>query len=659
MNKTHLRLSAVLLAITAASAQAQAHQPTVTTRSTTIIEQNGLRFKDLNHNGRLDPYEDWRLPPNARARDLVSKMSLEEKAGLMMHGTARSLGPAGGAGVGTGYDTAATAKLIRDVGVNSFITRLGGDPRTLAAANNQLQAIAENTRLGIPLTISTDPRNHFQYVLGASVQRGRFSQWPETLGLAATGDTALVHKFADIARQEYRAVGIRETLSPQADLATEPRWSRINGTFGEDPALARRMVYAYVTGFQHGANGVDSAGVAAVVKHWVGYGAQKNGLDSHSSYGRYANFSDNDLDTHIEPFRGAFAAHVAGVMPTYSILQGARVDGKPLEQVGAGYNKQLLTDLLRNRYGFDGVIVTDWAVTNDCSELCRNGFPAGQRPTFSAIGMPWGVEDLSKADRFAKAVNAGVDQFGGTEEASFLIDAVHSGKISEQRIDESARRIAEQKFRLGLFENPYVDTTAAGTLVGSAEFQSEATAAQRRALVLLENKNNLLPLAARGRRVFLHNIDSATATRYGFEVVSDLSHADLAIVRTAAPFQTLHPNYVFGAMQHEGDLGFAADNAELKEIERIAAKVPTIVTVYLDRPAILTTLKDRASALIANFGVSDAALLDVITGVAAPEGRLPFELPSSMQEVEAQHSDLPHDTKHPLYPIGYGRHYAK
>ena len=659
MNKTHLRLSAVLLAITAASAQAQAHQPTVTTRSTTIIEQNGLRFKDLNHNGRLDPYEDWRLPPNARARDLVSKMSLEEKAGLMMHGTARSLGPAGGAGVGTGYDTAATAKLIRDVGVNSFITRLGGDPRTLAAANNQLQAIAENTRLGIPLTISTDPRNHFQYVLGASVQRGRFSQWPETLGLAATGDTALVRKFADIARQEYRAVGIRETLSPQADLATEPRWSRINGTFGEDPALARRMVYAYVTGFQHGANGVDSAGVAAVVKHWVGYGAQKNGLDSHSSYGRYANFSDNDLDTHIEPFRGAFAAHVAGVMPTYSILQGARVDGKPLEQVGAGYNKQLLTDLLRNRYGFDGVIVTDWAVTNDCSELCRNGFPAGQRPTFSAIGMPWGVEDLSKADRFAKAVNAGVDQFGGTEEASFLIDAVHSGKISEQRIDESARRIAEQKFRLGLFENPYVDTTAAGTLVGSAEFQSEATAAQRRALVLLENKNNLLPLAARGRRVFLHNIDSATAARYGFQVVSDLSQADLAIVRTVAPFQTLHPNYVFGAMQHEGDLGFAADNAELKEIERIAAKVPTIVTVYLDRPAILTTLKDRASALIANFGVSDAALLDVITGVAAPEGRLPFELPSSMQEVEAQHSDLPHDTKHPLYPIGYGRHYAK
>jgi beta-glucosidase len=648
---------AVLLTVPVLALAQKPAQPTLSTRSAKIIEANGLRFRDLDRNGRVDPYEDWRIPAAARARDLVARMTLEEKAGMMMHGTARSRGPAGGAGVGTAYDTAATGKLIREVAVNSFITRLGGDPRALASANNQLQEIAEGSRLGIPLTISTDPRNHFQYVLGASVQSGRFSQWPETLGLAAIGDPELVRKFADIARQEYRAVGIRETLSPQADLATEPRWSRINGTFGEDPALARQLVRAYVAGFQHGAAGVDTAGVAAVVKHWVGYGAQKNGFDSHSSYGRYADFSDNDLDTHIGPFRGAFAAHVAGVMPTYSILQGATVDGKPLEQVGAGFNKQLLTDLLRNRYAFDGVIVTDWAVTNDCADVCRNGFPAGQRPTFQGVAMPWGVEDLPKADRFAKAVNAGVDQFGGTEEAQFLIDAVRSGKITARRIDESARRIAEQKFRLGLFENPYVDTAAAGALVGSAAFQSEANAAQRRSLVLLENKNDILPVAGRGKRVFLHGIDSATAARYGFEVVSDLSRAELAIVRTNAPYQTLHPNYMFGSMQHEGDLGFAADNAELKEIERIASKVPTIVTVYLDRPAILTPLKEKTSALIANFGVSDAALLDVITGVATPQGKLPFELPSSMQEVEAQHSDLPHDTRHPLYRIGYGRSY--
>jgi beta-glucosidase len=632
-------------------------QPLVVARSAKIIEQQGLRFKDLNKNGAVDPYEDWRLPPSARAKDLVSRMTLEEKAGMMMHGTARSAGSGGAIGFGTGYDTAAIAKLIRDVGVNSFITRLSGDPRALADGDNKLQEVAEGTRLGIPLTISSDPRNHFQYSVGASVQSGRFSQWPETLGLAATRDAALVRRFADIARQEYRAVGIEETLSPQADLATEPRWSRISGTFGEDADLSRALVKAYVEGFQHGASGVDSAGVLAVVKHWVGYGAQKNGLDSHSRYGRFADFSSGNLDLHVEPFLGAFAAHVAGVMPTYSILEGAKLNGQPLEQVGAGFNRQLLTDLLRKRYGFEGVILTDWAITNDCSEVCRNGFPPGERPSFAGVGMPWGVEDLPKVDRFAKAVNAGVDQFGGTEEAQLLVQAVRSGKISESRLNESVYRIALLKFKQGLFENPYVDTAAAARIVGNVQFQGEATAAQRRSLVLLENKNDILPLAARGKRVFLHGVDSSTAAHYGFTVVSDLAHADIAIVRTNAPFQTLHPNYAFGALWHEGDLGFRAGNAEFEEIKRITAAVPTIITIYLDRPAILTELKDRASAMVGNFGVSDAALLDVLTGVAQPEGRLPFELPSSMQEVEAQQSSVPHDTAHPLYHIGFGRHY--
>jgi beta-glucosidase len=635
--------------------------PAVVSRSGKIIEQKGLRFRDLNGNGVLDPYEDWRRTPADRAKDLVGRMTLEEKAGMMMHGTARSAGSGGGVGFGTGYDTAATGKLIRDVGVNSFITRLGGDPRTLAAGNNQLQEIAEKTRLGIPLTISSDPRNHFQYTIGTSSQTGRFSQWPETLGLAATRDAALVRRFGDIARQEYRAVGIEETLSPQADLATEPRWSRINGTFGEDVDLTRALVKAYVEGFQHGASGVDSAGVVAVVKHWVGYGAQKNGLDSHSSYGQLADFSSGNLDLHVQPFLGAFAAHVAAVMPTYSILEGsgAKVNGQPLEQVGAGYNHQLLTDLLRKRYGFDGVILTDWAITNDCLEVCRNGSPAGERPTFAGLGMPWGVENLPQVDRFAKAVNAGVDQFGGTEEAQNLVQGVRSGKITESRLNESAYRIALQKFGQGLFENPYVDTAAAARIVGNAQFQNEATAAQRRSLVLLENKNDILPLVARGKRVFLHGVDSATAVRYGFTVAPDLAHADIAIVRTDAPFQTLHPTYVFGSRFHEGDLGFRAGDKEFEEIRRITAVVPTIVTVYLDRPAILTELKDRARALVGNFGVSDAALLDVLTGVAQPEGRLPFELPSSMQEVEAQKSSVPHDTAHPLYRIGFGRTYSR
>jgi beta-glucosidase len=641
------------------TAQGTRRQPALGARSAAIIQVGGLRFKDLNRDGRLEPYEDWRLSPSARARDLVSRMTLEEKAGMMMHGTARSAGPMGMVGAGGAYDTAATGRLIRDASVTSFITRLRGAPAMLAEQNNALQEIAERTRLGIPLTISTDPRNHFQYTLGASVQPSGFSQWPETLGFGALRDASLVRRFANIARQEYRAVGIQETLSPQADIATEPRWSRISGTFGEDPDVARDLVKAYVQGFQHGASGLDSAGVLAVVKHWVGYGAQMNGLDSHNSYGKFASFSPGDLDIHIKPFLGAFAAHVGGVMPTYSILRGATLNGRPIEQVGAGFNEQLLNELLRKRYGFDGIVVTDWLITNDCGEACQNGAPAGTRPSFADLGMPWGVENLSKADRFAKAINAGVDQFGGVEESQYVVEAVRSGKVPESRVNESAYRVAVQKFRQGLFENPYVDPAQAMRIVGNAEFQRQATDAQRRSLVLLENKKDFLPILTRGKRVFLHGVDSATATRYGFTVVSGLSQADLAIVRTSAPYQTLHPQYVFGAMMHEGDLGFREGDNEFEEIKRVTAAVPTVLTINLDRPAILTGLKDRATALVANFGVSDEALLDVITGAAQPRGRLPFELPSSMAAVEAQKSDLPHDSAHPLYPIGFGRRYSR
>ena len=631
------------------------------TRSVPVLEQGGLRFRDLNRNGLLDRFEDWRLTPDARARDLVAQMTLEEKAGTMMHGTARSGGQMGGAGVGAQYDTAANRALIDGAKVTSMITRLGGDPASLAAQNNVLQEIAEHSRLGIPVTISTDPRHHFQYVLGASVTAGQFSQWPEPLGLAALGDTALVRRFGDIGRQEYRAVGIQMALSPQADLATEPRWSRINGTFGEDATLAGAMVRAYVVGFQHGAGGVDSAGVATVVKHWVGYGAATLGYDSHNAYGRTATFPGQNLPYHVRPFLGAFAAHVAGVMPTYSILEGAKWKGKPIEAVGAGFNAQLLTEVLRGQYGFRGIVITDWAVTNDCSALCRDGMPAGERPSFANVAMPWGVEALPMRDRFVKAVRAGVDQFGGTERADLIVEAVRAGELPEARLDSSAVRVLTQKFALGIFENPYVEPAAAAGTVGTDAFREAGLNAQKRSLVLLENKRAFLPLrAAAGKtalRVYLHGIAPDAAAAQGWTVVEDPKQADVAIMRLAAPYETLHPGYMFGAMQHEGNLAFGDSSAGFAEFKRVSAIVPTVVTVYLDRPAILTPLRDRARALIANFGVSDAALLDVLAGKAQPQGKLPFELPSSMKAVEAQRSDVAHDSARPLYRFGFGRRY--
>jgi len=301
--------------------------------------------------------------------------------------------------------------------------------------------------------------------------------------------------------------------------------------------------------------------------------------------------------------------------------------------------------------------VSDWAITNDCPDICWSGFPAGQKPNFSAVGMPWGVEKLSKEDRFAKAVNAGVDQIGGTEDSSILLAAVRAHKISQDRIDDAVVRILTQKFQQGLFENPYVDSGNAVNVVDSEMFQAEALNAQRRSFTLLENKDRLLPLNGAGKRVFLYQVDARLASQYGFTVVDSIEQADLALLRVSAPFETLHPNYLFGSMQHEGSLDFADSSPEYQMIERAVARVPTIVNVYLDRPAILSKFSGKVGALLVNFGASDRALLDVITGKAKPEGRLPFELPSSMQEVEAQSSDLPHDTAHPLYKLGSGLSY--
>ena len=616
-------------------------------RSAKVITQDGLRFKDLNANGRLDAYENWRLPAEQRADDLLGQMTLEEKAGLMMHGTP----PSADGGLRTVWNMEGLRPLIQQRNIRFFIHRVGGsDPAGLAEMANAAQAMAEDTRLGIPLTLSSDPRNHFQTTFGISIDPGAFSQWPETTGLAATRDPALVRRFATIASAEYRAVGIRMALSPMADLASEPRWPRINGTFGDDPAVVEPMVEAYVEGFQGGDGGLGPESVAAVVKHWVGYGAQPEGFDAHNPYGQTLAFPARAFDQHVAPFRGAFRAHVAGVMPTYGRPDGSlEIDGHPAEQVGAGFSRLMIEELLRGRYGFEGIVLTDWKITDDCLAACQAG-----TLNIDDVGMPWGVEALDKPERFARALEVGVDQFGGVADTAILVDLVRSGRIPEARIDQSARRLLVQTFRLGLFENPYVDPAAAARIVGAPASRSAALEAQRRSLVLLRNTSDLLPLdAAQSPKVWLWKVSADAARARGFTVVETPAEADVAVVRVAAPFTT-RPAFFFGSRHHEGSLQFAPDNADRLAVERASASVPTVVSVYLDRPAILTAIRPLSDALIAEFGASDNALLDLVTGVSSPSGRLPFELPSSMAAVEGQSPDAPSDSLAPLYTRGFG-----
>lgn len=514
-----------------------------------------------------------------------------------------------------------------------------------------MQEIAENTRFGIPLTISTDPRNNFLYVPGASVEAGAFSKWPEATGFAAINDPELTRRYADTVRREYMAVGIREALSPQADLATEPRWARINGTFGEDAEAARKQVEAYVEGMQNGNTGLTPDSVVTVVKHWVGYGAQESGWDSHNYYGRFSALTNAELAHHIKPFLGAFDAHVAAVMPTYSILENVSVNGQPIEKVGAGFSKPLLTDLLRGTYGFKGVVASDWGITNDCSESCRDGMPSGQKPGTDQISMSWGVMDIPRAERFAKAINACVDQIGGTEDVSALLKAEKSGKLPDARMREATKRILVQKFAIGLFENPYVDAAAANGVVGSPESLRAGEEAQKRAMVLLENRRGAIPIRS-GMKVWLFHIAPSEAKAHGLVVVDTPDEADVAIIRAETPADMLHPGYFFGSRQHEGRLNLQPGDAAYDALMK-CGKTPAVMTVYMDRPAILTDVKDKVSTLYADFGVSDGSLLEILMGRGKAQGRLPFELPSSMAAVTGQKSDVPHDSVKPLYPYGY------
>jgi len=518
----------------------------------------------------------------------------------------------------------------------------------LARENNALQVMASRSRLGIPVTLSSDPRHHFAQVLGISNDAADFTQWPETLGLAAIGDRELVRQFGDNVRQEYRAVGIHMVLAPQADLATSQRWSRIEGTFGEDPVLARNLVGAFVEGVQGGRTGLGPRSVAAVVKHWVGYGASRDGFDGHNWYGRFSAFPSDALDDHLDAFLDALEFQVAGVMPTYNILESVTLDGEDLEQVGAGFSPQLVDGLLRRRYGFGGFVLSDWSITRDLTESARTGVPE-QQP--DDIAMPWGVEHLTRVQRFAKAVNAGVDQIGGDDDPQPLLDAIEEGLVTEARVDEAVFRILVDKFRLGLFENPLVDEVAASRDTGTPASWDAAHRAQCRALTWVKRPTSgraTLPL-----RLYVEGLDADVLRQRGVTVAETPEQAELAIVRVQTPHENLHPGHFFGQRHHEGDLDFKADDPAAQRLLTLCATLPTVLVLHLDRPAILGELVDAADGVLAEFGASDDAVLDVLDGTAEGEGRLPFRLHWSMDDVLAQPCDRPSDTLPGRFPVAF------
>ena len=596
------------------------------------LDIDGMSFRDLNKNNKLDRYEDYRLDTAQRVEDLISQMTLEEKVGILFHPPVTinpdwlfrlySLFVDGGK---------LTESEIINQHINHFNLYGNPKPERLAKRLNNLQKIASRSRLGIPVTISSDPIHEVPNGGGvASFSLDGFSKWPSQLGLAASQDPNLVKQFAEIAREEYLAVGIRTALHPMADLATEPRWARNFGTFGSDNVLSSKLTLAYMDGFQ--GKTIDSQSVMTMVKHFPGGGPQENGLDPHLFSGRNQIYPGNMFDYHVKPFIDAINNNLAVIMPYYGITVN-----QTSENVAIGFNKDLLTTLLRDELGYKGVICSDWGIIN---------------------GRHWGVGDLSIEERYIKAIDAGIDQFGGEKDTEVVIELVKKGLMPLSRIDASVKRILKNKFDLGLFDNPFVEVDQVKSRVNNERNIKLGKEAQKQSMVLLKN-DSTLPLE-KNINIFVDGFNAKSIVHGN--VVSDIKDADVIVSYVHTVFNGNQPSgidrlvdNVLSSIFPNQDLNFSPEI--LEKLEEFSSIKPLIVIVDLNRPAILDSINQMSSALVGTFGVDESVIFETLFGESKPTGKLPFEIPSSMKEVNEQLEDVPDDTMNPTFKFGFGLTY--
>ena len=596
------------------------------------LDIDGMSFRDLNKNNELDQYEDYRINNAQRVEDLISQMTLEEKVGTLFHPPVTinpdwmfrlySLFVDGGK---------LTESEIINQHINHFNLYGNPKPERLAKRLNNLQKIASRSRLGIPVTISSDPIHEVPNGGGvASFSLDGFSKWPSQLGLAASQNPSLVKQFAEIAREEYLAVGIRTALHPMADLATEPRWARNFGTFGSDNVLSSKLTMAYMDGFQ--GETIDSQSVMTMVKHFPGGGPQENGLDPHLFSGRNQIYPGNMFDYHVKPFIDAINNNLAVIMPYYGITVN-----QTSENVAIGFNKDLLTTLLRNELGYKGVICSDWGIIN---------------------GRHWGVGDLSIEERYIKAIDAGIDQFGGEKDTEVVIELVKKGLIPLSRIDASVKRILKNKFDLGLFDNPYVEVDQVKNRVNTDRNIKLGREAQKQSMVLLKN-DSILPLK-KDINIFLDGFDSKSIAQG--TIVKNIEDADIIVSYVHTVFNGNQPSGIdrlidnfLSSIFPNPDLNFSVEI--LNRLQKFSSNKPLIVVVDLNRPAILESINQMSSALVGTFGVDEGVIFETLFGESSPTGKLPFEIPSSMEEVEKQLEDVPDDTLSPTFNFGFGLTY--
>ncbi len=602
-----------------------------------VLHHNGQTFRDLNKNGKLDVYEDVNANLEDRVQDLIGQMNIEEKAGTMF---AHFLGMNQDGSLleiptfsdPFSFMTESTSTTILKKKITNVQNLGGTSALNYAKWNNNLQKLAERTRLGIPMTLISDPRHGSTGMPGASAESKWTSIWPSQLGLGATRDSSLVREFGDIARQEYLAIGVRLAQHPMADIATDPRWARVNGTFGEDAHLSAQLTKAYVLGFQGDTLGPTS--VACQTKHFPGGGPQEDGWDAHFASGKGQVYPGNRFSYHLIPFvEGALAANTAQIMPYYGIPKG-----QSKEEVGFGFNKEMIQGLLRDSLGFDGVVATDWGIISDAVVKQASA---------------WGVEHLSEKERVKKVLDAGCDLFGGEYVTELVIELVESGEISMGRIDLSVARILRDKFKLGLFDDPYVDLEKTD-LVGRPEFIEKGRMAQRKSLVLLKNEQQFLPLSTDQKIYIIGMTQEGLVEKYP-QIVSSMEEADVIVQKLKTPSSPSPGKSLLEFIIPQGRLDF--EEEEKEELLARTNSKPTVTVLTITRPPVIPEINAASKAVIADFECQDEIILELIFGQFNPTGKLPIEMPSSTEAVENQLEDVPYDSKDPLYPYGHGLSY--
>ncbi len=630
--------------------EAKPEQPELNPRVKSLIEADGYQFIDLNGNGALDAYEDWRLDADTRAADLVGQMTVREKIAQMQHPTylPRS----------DGKIAPYLEKYCTDYGIGMLLIRELNSVEAAAETMNTVQEYAEASRLGVPVLVSMDSVHGLSYVSGATVTG-------HNLALAATRDEALVTKLAEIARDEHIAIGVRMTLSPESDIASEPRWGRVMETFGEDPDLVTQMVRAQIVAFQNGTEGVNPDGIVACIKHFPGAGPQMDGKDTSPIVA-----DDETLQIHLKPYYAAIEVNVGSVMPYYSVPLALDMENSAIG------SKAALQDLLRGQMGFEGIIQTDWGMIWAIQE---------------GLGTMTGEEVSDEEAIIIGVTQSRVDGIGG--ESIRLIDQmeemVGEGKIDEAIVSAAAKRIVKAKFELGVFENPYCDVDYAISFVGNEEHTALNLEAARKAMTLLKN-DGTLPLTPNAGQTILvcgpraGDMDSlvggwsssqkgltiaAAVAEYAGEndTVQYIPDDVTAIAEAAKTADVVIVSVGEPSYQHDPPWGYAtlditASQQEILEAVKANTSGQIITVVTGGRPYILTWCDENTNAILEAYYPGQQggiAIAETLFGLNNPTGKTPMQFPRDMKSVNDQNGDVSFDLENPLYDYGWGLSYGE